>query len=271
MLAAQRRRASSIDAVHALRGRVDGALVNAGAYSHTQPRDPRRARRRVGAVRRSPPHQHLRARAGAPPLDARAGGDRRCLSASAPTATSSRCAASSRRFTARARELIHAPRRLAALVDGAHRGAPRRAAAHEPAEHPVPHRILRLERAARRHASATSCSSPTSATRRRSRTKWATSRASSSSRRACGPGSGSSSRSCADVEVARVRVGAPAAPRLPAAARGGRALAVAPARSTSSRRCASAKDADEVALIARRRSVATTRARAHAAAGSRRA
>ena len=50
-----------IDAIHALRGKVDGVVINAGAYTHTQPRDSRRVDGGRDAVRRSAPHERLRA------------------------------------------------------------------------------------------------------------------------------------------------------------------------------------------------------------------
>ena len=52
-----------IDAIHALKGSADGALVNAGAYSPTSPCNPRRLTSVAIPFRGSSPHEHLRARA----------------------------------------------------------------------------------------------------------------------------------------------------------------------------------------------------------------
>ena len=120
-------------------------------------------------------------------------------------------------------------------------------------------RVFRARARCCSSAAATSCSSPTSAIRRRSATKSAISRASRSRRRACGRDCGSSLARCRTSRSLGFESGASAAPRLSASARGGRALAVA-ADDGSGRGAARAKGSPASSRSSRRRT-ASRRAR----------
>ena len=148
--------------------------------------------------------------------------------ASAPTATSSRCAASSRRCTAP----LVADRRAASARGARRRRSPRRISTGccSPSlpEHPVPHRILRLERAARSSAQRdvvliTDFRYQTQVARRSRRLARVVIEPRASGRALAAARAAARTSRSLGFESAHL-----APPRLPAPARGGRALAVAP-------------------------------------------